>query len=287
MRLGTGRTSTSLIECESAGDAETLAHLLKFLILFTAAGIEILLEIIRPQVSGKHISASACSTPEEIPWSLPRWEGFFVIEATGEFRTRNIVAAFLRNTQKGNRRCVCKGRRRPQYCHGRERSSSYDLAAHDIVTAASCTTNCPAPVVKVIHENIGTAARQYYNDPANEPIRKIAAVDGHYASPPRSFALHHSSRTTTGSATGYNPDLPRSQAKLSGHAVRIPPQRVAYRLRLRSRESPSSMRLTPSFGRHGAGAKWYLSVWKTVPLFQSITRMIPCPLSSTAVNNGD
>ena len=98
----------------------------------------------------------------------------------------------------------------------------YDPARHDILTAASCTTNCLAPVVKVIHEGIGirhgpdhdAARHDQHPDGRRRPAQGSAARDG----PPASSLIP----TTTGSATAIGLIFPELEGRLNGLAVRVP-----------------------------------------------------------------
>ena len=97
----------------------------------------------------------------------------------------------------------------------------YDVDEHDIVTAASCTTNCLAPVVKVIHENLGIrhGSITTIHDVTNtQTIVDRPAKDLRRA---RS-ALNSLIPTTTGSATAITLIYPELTGKLNGHAVRVP-----------------------------------------------------------------
>lgn len=97
----------------------------------------------------------------------------------------------------------------------------YDPAAHDIITAASCTTNCLAPVVKVIHENLGIkhGSITTIHDVTNtQTIVDRPAKDLRRA---RS-ALNSLIPTTTGSATAITLIYPELKGRLNGHAVRVP-----------------------------------------------------------------
>ncbi|MEM9902697.1 MAG: ArsJ-associated glyceraldehyde-3-phosphate dehydrogenase [Pseudomonadota bacterium] len=99
--------------------------------------------------------------------------------------------------------------------------STYDAAAHRIVTAASCTTNCLAPVVKVIHEGLGirhgsittihdvTNTQTMVDRPAKD-LRRARS------------ALNSLIPTTTGSATAITLIYPELKGRLNGHAVRVP-----------------------------------------------------------------
>ncbi|NOD96699.1 ArsJ-associated glyceraldehyde-3-phosphate dehydrogenase [Ruegeria sp. HKCCD6228] len=98
---------------------------------------------------------------------------------------------------------------------------TYDPAAHKIVTAASCTTNCLAPVVKVIHENLGIrhGSMTTIHDVTNtQTIVDRPAKDLRRA---RS-ALNSLIPTTTGSATAITLIYPELKGRLNGHAVRVP-----------------------------------------------------------------
>jgi glyceraldehyde 3-phosphate dehydrogenase len=97
----------------------------------------------------------------------------------------------------------------------------YDPAQHQIVTAASCTTNCLAPVVKVIHESIGIRHGQIttIHDPTNTNL----VVDAPHKDLRRArSAMQSLAPTTTGSATAITLIYPDLKGKLNGHAVRAP-----------------------------------------------------------------
>ena len=97
----------------------------------------------------------------------------------------------------------------------------YDRAKHRIVTAASCTTNCLAPVVKVIHESIGIRHGQIttIHDPTNTNV----VVDAPHKDLRRArSAMLSLAPTTTGSASAIALIYPELKGKLNGHAVRAP-----------------------------------------------------------------
>ena len=97
----------------------------------------------------------------------------------------------------------------------------YDPAAHDIVTAASCTTNCLAPVVKVLHEAIGIAHGSITT--LHDLTNTQTIVDAPHKDLRRARAASMSLiPTTTGSATAIGLIFPELQGKLDGHAVRVP-----------------------------------------------------------------
>ncbi|QEW22278.1 Glyceraldehyde-3-phosphate dehydrogenase 3 [Marinibacterium anthonyi] len=97
----------------------------------------------------------------------------------------------------------------------------YDPARHDLVTAASCTTNCLAPVVKVIHEGLGIkhGSMTTIHDVTNTQTM----VDKPHKDPRRArSALNSLIPTTTGSATAITLIYPELKGRLNGHAVRVP-----------------------------------------------------------------
>jgi glyceraldehyde 3-phosphate dehydrogenase len=97
----------------------------------------------------------------------------------------------------------------------------YDPARHPIVTAASCTTNCLAPVVKVVHEAIGIRHGQIttIHDPTNTNV----VTDAPHKDLRRArSAMLSLQPTTTGSATAIALIYPELKGKLNGHAVRAP-----------------------------------------------------------------
>jgi glyceraldehyde 3-phosphate dehydrogenase len=97
----------------------------------------------------------------------------------------------------------------------------YDAARHPIVTAASCTTNCLAPVVKVVHEAIGIRHGQIttIHDPTNTNV----VVDAPHKDLRRArSAMLSLAPTTTGSATAIGLIYPELKGRLNGHAVRAP-----------------------------------------------------------------
>ena len=97
----------------------------------------------------------------------------------------------------------------------------YDPARHRIVTAASCTTNCLAPVVKVIHEGLGI--RHGSITTIHDLTNTQTILDAAHKDPRRARACHLSLiPTSTGSATAIAQIFPELKGRLNGHAVRVP-----------------------------------------------------------------
>ncbi|MHA7867707.1 MAG: ArsJ-associated glyceraldehyde-3-phosphate dehydrogenase [Salipiger thiooxidans] len=144
-----------------------------------------------------------------------------VIDCTGAFKTEAKLAPyFAAGVKKVVVSAPVKDGPTANIVYG-VNNDAYDPAAHTIVTAASCTTNCLAPVVKVIHETIGIRHGMIttIHDVTNtQTIVDRPAKDLRRA---RS-ALNSLIPTTTGSATAITLIYPELTGKLNGHAVRVP-----------------------------------------------------------------
>ncbi len=171
------------------------------------------------RINGQQLSFSTHATPAEIPWGDMGIE--LVLECTGKFLTpetlqghfdrgakRVIVAAPVK---VGNVLNIVVG----------VNDHLYDPLTHRIVTAASCTTNCLAPVVKVIQDNIGIRHGQITT--IHNPTNTNLVVDAPHKDLRRArSAMMSLSPTTTGSATAIALIYPELKGKLNGHAVRAP-----------------------------------------------------------------
>ncbi|WP_300013830.1 ArsJ-associated glyceraldehyde-3-phosphate dehydrogenase [uncultured Roseobacter sp.] len=144
-----------------------------------------------------------------------------VIDCTGAFKTEAALAPyFAAGVKKVVVSAPVKDGPTANIVYG-VNNDAYDPAQHQIVTAASCTTNCIAPVVKVVHENLGIkhGSITTIHDVTNtQTIVDRPAKDLRRA---RS-ALNSLIPTTTGSATAITLIYPELTARLNGHAVRVP-----------------------------------------------------------------
>ena len=144
-----------------------------------------------------------------------------VIDCTGYFKTADRIAPYFeRGVKKVVVSAPVKDGGAANIVYG-VNHDIYDPVRHDIVTAASCTTNCLAPVVKVIHENLGIkhGSITTIHDVTNtQTIVDRPAKDLRRA---RS-ALNSLIPTTTGSATAITLIYPELKGRLNGHAVRVP-----------------------------------------------------------------
>ena len=200
-----------------AGDATTLAHLLTFDSVHgrwshdaTADGSDI--------VIGKQ--RIRCTQNKDI--ADTDWSGCdVVIEASGKMKSKTILQAYL---DQGVKRVVVTA---PVKEDGvlnvvmGVNDDLYNKDEHPIVTAASCTTNCLAPVVKVIHEKLGI------KHGSMTTIHSITNTQTILDAPHKDLRRARSCGaslipTTTGSATAITNIFPELKGKLNGHAVRVP-----------------------------------------------------------------
>ena len=202
---------------DPAGDAATLAHLLEFDSIhgrwdrgITADGEALVIDGTRiPVTRNKDIAATD-------------WSGCdVVIESSGKFRKPDVLQPYLDQSVK--RVVVTAPVKSPGVLdvvvgvnHHR-----FDPAQHRIVSAASCTTNCFAPVVKVIHEGIGI--RHGSLTTIHSLTNTQVIVDAPHKDLRRARACGSSlTPTSTGSATAIAEIFPELKGRLNGHAVRVP-----------------------------------------------------------------
>lgn len=202
---------------DPAGDAATLAHLLCFDSVHGRWHHQASHDKDNIVIAGKPIRCTANTHIADTDWSSCD----VVIEASGMMKTKALLLAYL---DQGVKRVVVTA---PVKEAGvlnvvmGVNQQLYDKNLHPIVTAASCTTNCLAPIVKVIQEHIGiehgsmTTIHDITNtqtilDAPHKDLRRARAC-GMSLIP-----------TTTGSATAITHIFPELKGKLNGHAVRVP-----------------------------------------------------------------
>jgi len=171
------------------------------------------------RVGGRRLGFSSHASPGEIPWGALGVD--LVLECTGKFLAPETIQGHL---DRGAKRVIVAA---PVKTGGvlnvvvGVNEQRYDPARDRIVTAASCTTNCLAPVVKVVHEALGIRHGQIttIHDPTNTNL----VVDAPHKDLRRArSALLSLAPTTTGSATAIALIYPELKGKLDGHAVRAP-----------------------------------------------------------------
>ncbi len=204
---------------ERKGDAATAAHLLEFDTVHGRYGGTVSTNGTTLVIDGATVTYSSEETPSAVAWDDHGVD--IVLECTGKFKTvadlepyfgrgvrKVIVAAPVKDAEVLNIVMGCN-------------DQLYDANTHRIVTAASCTTNCLAPVVKVLHEKIGIerGAITTMHDLTNTQV----IVDAPHKDLRRArSAVNSLIPTSTGSATAITMIYPELKGKLNGLAVRVP-----------------------------------------------------------------
>jgi len=202
---------------EIAGDAECAAHLLNFDSVHGRWEREASGNDNRVTVDGTDMSYSQHDTPGAVDWAAHGVD--LVIESSGRFRTPESLQAYF---DQGVKKVVVAAP-----VNGALNivvginDDLYDADTHDIVTAASCTTNCLAPVVKVMHEGIGI--RHGTMTTIHDITNTQTIVDRGHKDLRRARACGQSLiPTSTGSAKAITQIFPELEGKLNGLAVRVP-----------------------------------------------------------------
>ena len=170
-------------------------------------------------IGGTRLGFSEHARPGDVPWGDLGVE--VVLECTGKFLSPETLQGHL---DRGAKRVIVAAPVKFDSVLNVVVGVNHDLydpARHPIVTAASCTTNCLAPVVKVVHEAIGIRHGQIttIHDPTNTNV----VVDAPHKDLRRArSAMLSLQPTTTGSATAIALIYPELKGKLNGHAVRAP-----------------------------------------------------------------
>ncbi len=202
-------------------DAATLAHLLNYDSIYGRFPERVRVEDGALAIGDRRILALAEREPADLPWE--RLGVDVVLEATGRFRTRSAAAQHL---EAGARKVILTAPAK-----GSEPADAnivlgvnwgdYDPERHDIVTNASCTTNCLAPVAMVLHETVGirhglmTTVHAYTSDQN--------LLDGPHSDLRRARGAATSViPTSTGAAKALGLVIPELKGKLHGYAVRVP-----------------------------------------------------------------
>ncbi|HEX9024703.1 MAG TPA: type I glyceraldehyde-3-phosphate dehydrogenase [Geobacteraceae bacterium] len=204
-------------------DARTLAHLLKYDSVHGALPAKVEAMDGAIAVNGTAVKILAVRNPEELPWKSEKVD--VVLEATGLFTAREKAGLHLK---AGAGKVVISAP-----ASGEDitivmgvNHTLYDPAKHNIISNASCTTNCLAPVAKVLHDTFGiekglvTTVHSYTND---QNILDLPHKDLRRA---RAAALSMIP-TTTGAAKAVSLVLPELKGRLDGMAIRVPTPNVS------------------------------------------------------------
>ncbi len=223
MRAAVKEQGIEIVAINDLTDAKTLAHLLKYDSVHGIFPGDVAVKGDELLVNGKSIKIFAVKNPAELPWQQEKID--VVLEATGLFTAREKAELHLKAGAKkvvisapatGEDITIVMG----------VNHTLYDPKKHHIISNASCTTNCLAPVAKVLHEAFGiekglvTTVHSYTND---QQILDLPHKDLRRA---RAAALSMIP-TTTGAAKAVSLVLPELKGKLDGMAIRVPTPNVS------------------------------------------------------------
>jgi len=200
-------------------DTKTLAHLLKYDSILGRFPGEVAADGDRLVVDGREILVLAEPDPRNLPWHELGVD--VVIESSGRFRTREAAGAHL---SAGARKVIISAPAKDPdvtVALGVNFDHVYDLERHHIISNASCTTNCLAPVAKVLHDDFGIrhglmatvhayTADQMLQDGPHKDLRRARA------------AAVNMIPTSTGAAKALGLVVPELEGRLHGYALRVP-----------------------------------------------------------------
>jgi glyceraldehyde 3-phosphate dehydrogenase (phosphorylating) len=221
--LAAGNRDLEFVAVNDITDAKTLAHLLKYDSIHGTLKAAVKAEDKALVVDGARLRVCSERDPSKLPWK--DLGVTVVLECTGLFTDRDKAAAHL---TAGAKKVIISAPAKGAdmtICYG-VNHTAYKPAEHHVVSNASCTTNCLAPVVKVLHESFGiarglmTTIHAYTND---QQILDLPHKDLRRA---RAAALSMIP-TTTGAARAVGEVLPELKGKLDGMAIRVPTANVS------------------------------------------------------------
>ncbi|MDX2493331.1 MAG: type I glyceraldehyde-3-phosphate dehydrogenase [Desulfuromusa sp.] len=223
LRIASQSNDFNVVAINDLTDAKTLAHLFKYDSVHGIFSGQVDTDGENLIVNGQSIKSLTQRDPSKLPWKELGVD--IVIEATGFFRTRDQAAQHL---TAGAKKVVISAPGKDvdiTVCMGIN-ETEYNPAAHSIISNASCTTNCLAPVAKVLLENFGivrgmmTTVHSYTND---QKILDLPHSDLRRA---RAAGVNIIP-TTTGAAKATALVLPLLKGKLDGMAIRVPTPNVS------------------------------------------------------------
>ena len=223
LRAALTKKDIEVVAVNDITDAPTLAHLLKYDSIHGALRHEVKTEGGSIYLDGKPLQVLAERDPAKLPWAKLGVQ--VVVESTGLFTARDKAAMHL---SAGAKKVVISAPADGAdvtLCLG-VNQNAYDPKKHDVISNASCTTNCLAPVAKVLHESFGivhglmTTVHSYTSDQMLQ--------DGPHKDLRRARAAAVSMvPTSTGAAKAIGLVLPALNGKLDGMAMRVPTANVS------------------------------------------------------------
>ena len=223
VRAGLNRPEIEFVAANDLTDTKTLAHLLKYDSILGPLHEDVKAEADAIVVHGKSVKIFAIKDPAEIDWSSLGAQ--IVLESTGKFTDAKDAAKHLKGKVKKVIISAPAKNEDVTIVLG-VNDNMYDPKKHHIISNASCTTNCLAPVVKVLQDSFGiekgsmTTIHSYTNDQhvldfPHKDLRRARA------------AAMNMIPTTTGAAKAIGLVIPKLKGKLDGYAMRVPTPNVS------------------------------------------------------------
>jgi glyceraldehyde 3-phosphate dehydrogenase len=223
MRAALGSKDIDFVAVNDLTNAKTLAHLLKYDSVLGNLDTDVKATADGITVGGEEFKVLSVKDPAQLPWKDLGVD--IVFESTGLFTERDAAAKHL---SAGARKVIITApAKKPDVTLLMGvNDSNYDASRHHIISNASCTTNCLAPMAKVLHERFGikkgwmTTIHSYTND---QQLLDLPHKDLRRA---RAAALSMIP-TTTGAAIAVGEVLPELKGKLDGFSMRVPTPNVS------------------------------------------------------------
>jgi len=223
MRAAMGDSGIDIVAVNDLTNADTLAHLLKYDSILGNLKADISAKGDRITVNKDEFQVLSLKDPAQLPWKDLGVD--VVFESTGIFTDRDQAAKHV--TAGAKKVVITAPAKKPDITMVLGvNDATYDTSKHHIISNASCTTNCLAPIAKVLHERFGirkgwmTTVHSYTND---QQLLDLPHKDLRRA---RAAALSIIP-TTTGAATAVGEVLPELKGKLDGIAMRVPTPNVS------------------------------------------------------------
>jgi glyceraldehyde 3-phosphate dehydrogenase len=218
LRAGLHRNDIEIVAVNDLTDTKTLAHLLKYDSVLGPLAETVTHDADSITLAGKKIKVFAQKDPAQLDWSSVGAQ--VVVESTGFFTDAKDASKHLKGTVKKVIISAPAKNEDLTVVLG-VNDNVYDPAKHNVISNASCTTNCLAPVVKVLHDKFGiqkgsmTTIHSYTND---QKVLDFPHKDLRRA---RAVALNMIP-TTTGAAKAIGLVMPALKGKLDGYSMRVP-----------------------------------------------------------------
>ncbi len=223
VRAGLHNSGIDFVAVNDLTDTKTLAHLLKYDSVLGPLHEEISHDADSIIVAGKRLKVFATKDPAQLDWNSVGAQ--IVVESTGKFTDAKEACKHIRGPVKKVIISAPAKNEDLTIVMG-VNDNVYDPARHNIISNASCTTNCLAPVVKVLYDNFGiqkgsmTTIHSYTNDQnvldfPHKDLRRARA------------AAINMIPTTTGAAKAIGLVMPQLKGKLDGYALRVPTPNVS------------------------------------------------------------